>query len=67
MHYSREELLEAIRDAAVQRALDGEDQDGHIDEATQEEVDRIVALAEEPHLSQLLAELNGEQTEDEDA
>lgn len=60
MPTSREELLAEIFTLALERALQGQDEEGHLDADTQHEVDRIAALAEEPALSELLAEIDGQ-------
>ncbi len=60
MNVTREQLLQAIFQEALLRALDAQsDEAGAVDEDTQDAVDRIAALAQGPALSELLAEVNG--------
>jgi hypothetical protein len=59
MPVSEEDAREAILLAILDRLEQAEpDADGNVDEATQEDVDAIAALADEEQLPGLLAELN---------
>ena len=61
MPVSKQDALNAILAAIQERASQAQDSgDGHVDEDTQHDVDALVALTEEPALTELVNHLNGQ-------
>lgn len=56
--YTEEDVLLAIQSAIIDRAAAAQEEEGGIDEDTQDEVDRLAEMAEPENVKKLLAEFN---------